>query len=277
MASSRRDRGRLDSGHEDRQRRRGRRGHPSPASRSTSRAPAATPSVLLDALVARAPELRDVSIVHLHIEGPGPAPRSRRCAGHFRHRALFIGPNARKAVNEGRAEYIPVFLSDVPRLFRRGVLPLDAVLINVTPPDEHGFCSLGTSVDAMLAAIRRARTVIAQLNRGDAAHARRRASSTSTTSTSAVEVDVPPYDYHGRARSATVERRIGEFVADLVPDGATLQMGIGAIPERGRPRPARQAATSAIHTEMLHRRASSTSSRPASSPARARSATGARS
>src|SRR6187402_3877667 len=109
---------------------------------------AATPSVLLDALVARASDLRDVSVVHLHCEGPGPhlAPEM---AGHFRHRALFIGPNARAAVNEGRADYVPVFLSDVPRLFESGALPLDVVFVNATPPDAHGFCSLGTSVEAM--------------------------------------------------------------------------------------------------------------------------------
>src|SRR5438128_1295615 len=102
---------------------------------------AATPSVLLDALVARAPELEAVSVVHLHCEGPGPhlAPEM---APHFRHRALFIGPNARAAVNEGRADYVPVFLSDVPRLFTSGHLPLDHVFVNATPPDEHGFCSL---------------------------------------------------------------------------------------------------------------------------------------
>ncbi len=93
-----------------------------------------------------------------------PCSTSAELASSFHHKALFIGPNARKAVNEGRAEYIPAFLSDVPDLFRSGILPLDAVLINVTPPDEHGFCSLGTSVVAMLAAIPAATTVIAQLN-----------------------------------------------------------------------------------------------------------------
>src|SRR6476620_11421231 len=94
---------------------------------------AAAPSVLLDALVARATELRDVGLIHLHTEGPGPhlAPEM---ASHFRHRALFVGPNARAAVNEGRADYVPVFLSDVPNLFDRGALPLDAVLVNATPP-----------------------------------------------------------------------------------------------------------------------------------------------
>src|SRR5512135_2718921 len=125
-------------------------------------AAAAAPSVLLDALVARAPELQDVKVVHLHVEGPGPhlAPEM---AGHFWHRALFIGPNARRAVNEGRAEYIPVFLSDIPHLFTRGLLPLDASFINVSPPDRHGFCSLGTSVDTVHAAIASSKTVIAQV------------------------------------------------------------------------------------------------------------------
>jgi 4-hydroxybutyrate CoA-transferase len=188
---------------------------------------AATPSVLLDALVARAPELRDVQVVHLHTEGPGPhlAPE---LAGSFHHKALFIGPNARKAVNDGRAEYIPVFLSDIPRLFRQGVLPLDAVLINVSPPDAHGFCSLGTSVVAMLAAIPVATTVIAQLN----------PSMPRTLGESfvhvdeidlAIEVDIPPYT-HADPEIGDVERRIGQYVAELVPDRATLQMGIGAIP-----------------------------------------------
>jgi acyl-CoA hydrolase len=188
---------------------------------------AATPSVLLDALVERAPELRDVKVVHLHTEGPGPhlAPE---LASSFHHKALFIGPNARRAVNEGRAEYIPAFLSDVPDLFRSGILPLDAVLINVTPPDGHGYCSLGVSVEGMLAAIPAATTVIAQLNR----------SIPRTLGESfvhvddidyAVEVDIPPFAHH-EPEISDVERRIGEYVAALVPDGGTLQMGIGAIP-----------------------------------------------
>lgn len=190
-------------------------------------AAAAVPTVLLDALVARAPELSDVDVVHLHVEGPGPhlAPEM---AGHFRHQALFIGPNARTAINEGRADYVPVFLSDTPHLFGSGILPLDAVLINVSPPDEHGFCSLGTSVEATSAAVVAARTVIAQLNR----------SMPRTLGESfvhvddidlAVEVDVPPFE-HADPEIGDVERRIGELVAELVPDGATLQMGIGAIP-----------------------------------------------
>jgi len=188
---------------------------------------AATPSVLLDALVARAPELADVSVVHLHCEGPGPH-LTPEMAGHFRHRALFIGPNARAAVQEGRADYVPVFLSDVPRLFESGLLPLDHVLVNASTPDAHGFCSLGTSVEAMHAAIRAGKQVIVQLNRA----------MPKTLGESFIHVDdidlaiecsVPPYEHH-LGEIGEVERRIGEYVAALVPDGATLQLGIGAIP-----------------------------------------------
>jgi len=188
---------------------------------------AATPSVLLDALVARAPELFDVSVVHLHTEGPGPhmAPEM---APHFRHRALFMGPNARRAVNEGRADFVPVFLSDIPALFSSGALPLDAVFVNATPPDAHGFCSLGPSVEAMHAAIDAAKTVIVQFNE---AFPRTLGESFIHTSQIdlAIRVDKPPYEYP-RPAIGDVERRIGGFIADLVPDGATLQLGIGAIP-----------------------------------------------
>ena len=208
---------------------------------------AATPSVLLQALVARAPELRDVGIVHIHIEGPAPhvAPE---VADSFRHRALFIGPNTRDAVNVGRADYVPIFLSDIPELFTSRIVPLDAALINVSPPDAHGYCSLGTSVDAAQSAIRAAHTVIAQLNR----------SMPRTLGDSfvhvdqidlAVEVDQAPHP-HRIAPVGDVERRIGEFVADLVPDEATIQMGIGSIPNavatalRGK-------RDLGVHTELL--------------------------
>src|SRR5262249_16875227 len=126
------------------------------------------------------------------------------------------------------ADYVPVFLHDIPDLLTSGEMPLDAVLLNVSPPDEHGFCSLGTSVEATLAAARSATTVIAQIN----------ASMPRTLGDSfvhvdqielGVEVDVPPSEHHV-GEIGHVERRIGGFVADLVPDGACLQMGIGAIP-----------------------------------------------
>jgi 4-hydroxybutyrate CoA-transferase len=208
---------------------------------------AATPSVLLDALVARAPELSDVRMVHFHTQGPGPhlAPEM---AAHFRHKALFIGANARDAVNEGRADYIPIFLSDVPDLFTSGTLPLDAVLLNLTRPDAHGFCSLGTSVDASLAAARTARVVIAQLNtsmprtHGDTfIHV--------SKIDLGVEMDLPPFP-HFEAELGDVERRIGEHVADLVPDGGTLQLGIGAIPA-ATALALRDKRDLGVHTEMF--------------------------
>jgi 4-hydroxybutyrate CoA-transferase len=208
---------------------------------------AATPSVLLDALVARAAELEAVSMVHFHTEGPGPhlAPEM---APHFRHKALFIGANARRAVNEGRADYVPIFLSDVPDLFTSGTLPLDAVLLNVTRPDAHGFCSLGTSIDAALAATRTAKVVIAQLN----ASMPRTLGDTFVHISQihfGVEVDVPPYE-HIEAPLGEVERRIGENVAELVVDGATLQLGIGAIPA-ATALALRDKRDLGIHTEMF--------------------------
>ncbi len=208
---------------------------------------AAAPSVLLDALVARAADLRDVGMIHLHIEGPGPhlAPEM---AAHFRHRALFVGPNARQAVNEGRADYVPTFLSDVPRLFESRAVPLDAVLVNVTPPDRHGFCSLSVSVEAMHAAMRSARLVIAQLNT-----AMPRTLGESFIHVDdidvAVEVDVPPYA-RPIGEIGEVERRIGAHVAELVPDGATLQLGIGAIPA-ATALALRDRKDLGIHTEMF--------------------------
>lgn len=188
---------------------------------------AATPSVLLEALTARAGELRDVGITHLHIEGPAPhlAPE---VADSFRHRALFIGANAREAVNSGRADYVPIFLSDIPQLLTSGAFPLDAAFINVSPPDAHGYCSLGTSVDTALSAVQAAATVVAQLNR-----AMPRTLGDSFVHVDeidlAVEVDQPPHE-HALPAIGDVERRIGQYVAELVPDAATLQMGIGSIP-----------------------------------------------
>jgi acyl-CoA hydrolase len=208
---------------------------------------AATPSVLLDALVARAPELHDVSVVHFHTEGPGPH-LARELEGHLRHTALFIGGNAREAVNEGRADYVPVFLSDVPGLFSAGIIPLDVALLNLSRPDAHGFCSLGTSVDASLAAARNAKVIVAQLN---AAMPRTHGDTFIHVSQidRAVEVDIPPYEYPEEP-VGDVERRIGEHIASLIPDGATLQLGIGAIPE-ATARALHDKKDLGIHTEMF--------------------------
>ncbi len=188
---------------------------------------AAYPQRLVDALVARAPELRDVEIVHLHTEGKA-SYTDPAVSGSFFNNNLFIGGNVRAAVNEGRADYIPVFLSEIPAMFRKGVLPLDVAMVTVSPPDRHGYCSLGVSVDASLSAVQSARAVVAQVNphmprtHGDGnIHISRFAA--------VVEVD-DPLPEHAPEPPSETELRIGQRVAELVEDGATLQMGIGAIP-----------------------------------------------
>ena len=189
---------------------------------------AAAPTRLIQAMVARAPELRGVEVVHLHTEGEAPYTRAEY-ADSFRTRALFIGSNVRQAVAEGRADYVPVFLSEVPLLLRRGTIPVDVALVQVSPPDRHGFCSLGISVDATRAAVDMATTVIAQINphmprtHGDGqVHVSRIAFG--------VEVN-DPLPEHARPVLAERELAIGRNIAGLVEDGATLQMGIGAIPD----------------------------------------------
>jgi acyl-CoA hydrolase len=188
---------------------------------------AAAPNALLAALVTRAADLRDVTMTHLHLEGAAPhlAPAM---AAHFRHRALFIGSNARAAVAEGRAEYVPVFLSDIPHLMQRGSVRVDVALLNVTPPDRHGLCSLGSSVDVALAAARAARLVIAQLNPmlprtlGDSVVPASRIDYGVAVAEPPASVPLPTI--------GPVERAIAGHIAGLVPDRATVQMGIGAIP-----------------------------------------------
>ncbi len=189
---------------------------------------AATPHVLIDAMVARASELRNVEIVHLHTMGPAPYADAEY-AEHFRVNALFVGANVRQAIREGRGDYLPVFLSEVPALFRRGILPLHVALIQVSPPDRHGFCSLGVSVDITRTAIHCAKHVIAQVNprmprtHGDGLiHV--------SKLDALVEVDVPlPEVEHKEPPSR--EKAIGRYISELIEDGSTLQMGIGTIPD----------------------------------------------
>ncbi len=189
---------------------------------------AAAPQRLIAALVDRAPALRAVELVHLHTEGPAPyaAPELRES---FHANVVFVGANVRSAVQSGEADYIPVFLSEVPALFRRGILPLDHAFVQLSPPDRHGFCTLGTSVDASRAAVETAATVTAELNprmprtHGDAlVHV--------DEIDYAVEVDYPLPE-HPAAPPTDLELAIGRHVAGLVEDGATLQMGIGSIPD----------------------------------------------
>lgn len=189
---------------------------------------AAAPQALIHAMTRRAPELRDVEVCHMHIEGDA-SYADKKYEGSFKNNNFFVGKNVRKGVQEGRLDYTPVFLSEIPLLFRRGILPLDVALITVSPPDQHGFCSLGTSVDASLAAVQCAKTVIAQVNphmprtHGDGfVH----------ESAISVMVDGPaPLIEHKRGKVTETIAKIGKNVAQLVEDGATLQMGIGVIPD----------------------------------------------
>ncbi len=188
---------------------------------------AAAPQALISALVDRASELRNVELVHLHTEG-NASYSAPEFSESFRVNAFFVGSNVRQAVNAGRADYIPVFLSEIPALFRRDVLPLDVALVNVSPPDKHGFCSLGVSVDISRAAVECAKFVIAQINPrmprtlGDALlHVDKL--------DAIVEVDEPLHEVSMPALS-DVDRAIGGYIAQMIDDGATLQMGIGSIP-----------------------------------------------
>lgn len=188
---------------------------------------AAPPRYLIDALVDRAPELRDVEIVHLHTEGDAPYARPE-FKDSFHVNAFFVGSNVRESVNSGIGDYIPVFLSEIPSLFRKGILPLDVALIHVSRPDRHGYCSLGVSVDIAKAAVDCAKVVIAQINPqmprtlGDGlVHV--------NEIDAMVEVDTPLYEVAPPALS-DVDMAIGRHVAGMVDNGATLQMGIGSIP-----------------------------------------------
>jgi 4-hydroxybutyrate CoA-transferase len=208
---------------------------------------AAAPRRLIEAMTARAPELRVVEIVSLHTEGPAPyaAPE---LAKSFRVNALFVGANVRRAVEEGRADYLPVFLSEVPSLFRTGILPLDVALVHVSPPDRHGFCSLGVSVDVTRAAVQTARTVVAQVNpRMPRSHGDGLIHIDQIDAMVEVDEPIPEPAPHVLT---DVERAIGRHCAELVDDGATLQIGIGAIPQ------ATLAALGdhhrlGVHTEMI--------------------------
>ncbi|MGC2638781.1 MAG: acetyl-CoA hydrolase/transferase C-terminal domain-containing protein [Acidobacteriaceae bacterium] len=187
-----------------------------------------TPQTLVDALVARAGELRDVEVVHMMTLGPADYTKAEY-AGHFRHRGLFLGANVRDAVAAGRADYTPIFLSEIEGLFTSGALLLDVVLMQVSPPDAHGFVSLGTTVDCTQTAVRCAKTVIAEVNdrvprtHGETfIHVSRIAAFVETSHPLPELVPEPFTETH---------LRVARHVATLIPDGATLQTGIGGIPD----------------------------------------------
>ena len=190
-------------------------------------AAAATPTILTNALTDRASELRDVEICHLHTEGEAryANPELR---DSFHINSFFIGANVRHTIKAGNGSYTPVFLSELPLLFRKNVLSLDVAFIHVSPPDKHGYCSLGVSVEASVAAIENAKIVVAQVNKnmprtfGDGImHV--------SEIDYLVEVDVPIHA-HNLAAFTETEEKIGTFVASLIENKSTLQMGIGSIP-----------------------------------------------
>ncbi len=208
---------------------------------------AATPFALLEALSSRKNELNDVEITHVLLFGDDPLSRPDM-VGHFRHNSLFVGPADRAAVNDGRADYIPVFLYEIPELFYSGLLPLDVAFLHVSPPDEHGFMSFGVECLASKAAADTARLVVAQVNEkmprtlGDSfIHVSR---VHKLAEVSAELPELPPIPL------TDVEMRIGKNIAALVEDGSTLQLGIGGIPNA-----ALQAMYDkrdlGIHTEMV--------------------------
>ena len=187
----------------------------------------AEPETLVEALIKRAPFVRDVEVVHLLTLGRADYVVPEM-AGHFRHNAMFIGGNVRDAVNEGRADYTPVYLSEVEGLFESGAMPLDVALIQVSPPDAHGFCSFGVGVDTTLTAAKCARYVVAQVNDqmprtfGDGFIHVTRIHAFVESSRPLCELPEPEV--------TDVHVAIGRYVAGLIEDGAVLQTGIGAIP-----------------------------------------------
>ena len=190
-------------------------------------AAAAVPQSLIKALTARHEELRNVEVCHLHTEGEAPYanPELRES---FHVNSFFIGKNVRHTLKAGNGTYTPVFLSELPRLFQRRIINLDVVLIHVSVPDRHGYCSLGVAVEAILAAIDNAKTVIAQVNpQMPRTHGAGVIHITELDYFVESDEEIPT---HHMAEPNAVETKIGNYVADLIEDRSTLQMGIGSIP-----------------------------------------------
>src|SRR5579863_9474594 len=207
----------------------------------------AEPETLIEALMRRAPELRDVEIVHMMTMGCAPyvAPEME---GHFWHNAMFIGGNVREAINAGRADYTPIYLSEIEHLFENGAMPIDVALIAVSPPDAHGFCSFGVGVDTTLTAARCAHHVIAQVN--DRMPRTYGDSFIHVSQIDAfVEVSCPLCELPKPVISE-MHRAIARNVASLIEDGAVLQTGIGGIPDAVLPY-LMDRRDLAIHTELV--------------------------
>lgn len=208
---------------------------------------AATPYVLMNALASRKDELEDVGLSHVLLLGEDPLSRPEM-EGHFRHNSLFVGPADRKAINEGRADYIPIFLHQIPNLIYSEQMALDVAMLHLSPPDEHGFMSFGVEVLASKAAAEKAKIVIAQVNEemprvlGDSfIHVSR------VHKIVEISEELPQLE---RSPFTEVERKIGHFIADLIEDGSTLQLGIGGIPDAALSA-LKERRDLGIHTEMV--------------------------
>ncbi len=213
----------------------------------------ATPLELIRALVARKEELFDVTIHHILVVGDLPyiKPGMEK---HFKHKAFFIGGNVRKAVNEGRAEFIPIFLSEVTMLYKKDILKANVALIHVSPPDEHGFCSYGIDVGNIKTPAEKADVVIAQVNRkmprglGDSfIHVNK---IDYIVEHDADLLELPQVDPNATPEMLGIFDTIGKYIAGMIEDGSTLQMGIGAIPDSVL-RYLKNKKDLGIHTEMF--------------------------
>lgn len=192
---------------------------------------AATPLELVGALTEHGVKnnLKNIEVCHMHTEGPALYCNPEH-SHIFRSKSFFMGGNVRKAVAEGRGDSVPIFLHEIPYLFHRKIVQPDVALIHVSPPDQHGYCSLGTSVDCVRAALVHSKVIVAQVNPkmprtfGDAIIHQ-------SHFDYVVNIDTP-LPQHGGKGSSEVETKIGQLIAEnLVDDGATLQMGIGNIPD----------------------------------------------
>jgi 4-hydroxybutyrate CoA-transferase len=207
----------------------------------------AEPETLVEALMRRGPDLHDVEIVHMMTMGCAPyvAPEM---AGHFRHNAMFIGSNVRAAINDGRADYTPIYLSEIEGLFESGSMPIDVALIEVSPPDSHGFCSFGVGVDTTLTAAKCARYVVAQVNDnmprtyGD--------SFIHVSDIDALVESSRPLCAMTKSVVTDLQIAIARHVASLIEDGAVLQTGIGGIPDAVLPM-LMDRKDLAVHSELV--------------------------
>src|SRR5688572_47350 len=189
---------------------------------------AATPHYLLKKLAERASELWNVEIVSISMQGDAIIA-DKKFKNNFRINSLFVSENVRGAVNDGRGDYVPIFLSEIPILFKRNILPIDVALVQVSPPDKHGFCSLGVSVDIAATAVKTAKHVIAQVN----------PKMPRTLGDGIVKIDDFDAVVYAEQElpevvcsdASEISMRIGAHCAELVENGATLQMGIGSIPD----------------------------------------------